>query len=229
MRFVKQPNKLPILNLDKYLSNTNSDKRHGNLLPSTIRALICGSSGSGKTNILLGLLTHENGVRFKNIYIYGKSLQQPKYRHLSEILKPMREVGYYAYTNHDEIIKPEEAKENSVFIFDDVVCSPQSEIRDYFCMGRHKNIDCFYLSQTYSKIPKQLVRDNCNFLMVLKQDLTNLKHIYDDHVNTDFSFEKFKHMCNCCWQNRFGFLVINKDAELNNGRYRKGIDCFIIP
>lgn len=229
MRLVKQHNKLPILNFDKYASTQTEEKRHGDLLPSTIRACICGSSGSGKTNILLSLLTHPNGVRFKNIYIYGKSLQQPKYKHLFEILKPMKNIGYYVYNNHEEILKPEEAKENSVIIFDDIVCSPQSEIRDYFCMARHRSIDCFYLSQTYSKIPKQLIRDNCNILMVLKQDLTNLKHIYNDHVNTDFSFENFRDLCNCCWDNRYGFLVIDKDADLKNGRYRKGFDCFIIP
>lgn len=95
-------------------------------------------------------------------------------------------------------------------------------------MGRHNNIDSFYLTQTYSKVPKQLVRDNCNLLIVLRQDLTNLKHIYDDHVNTDFSFEKFKDVCNYCWRNRYGFLVIDKDSELKNGRYRYGFHSYII-
>ncbi|KAF0748530.1 tigger transposable element-derived protein 4-like [Aphis craccivora] len=31
----------------------------------------------------------------------------------------------------------------------------------------------FYLAQTYSKIPKQLVKDNSSFLIILKQDDTN--------------------------------------------------------
>lgn len=95
-------------------------------------------------------------------------------------------------------------------------------------MGRHNNIDSFYLTQTYSKVPKKQIRDNCNLLIVLRQDLTNLKHIYDDHVNTDFSFEKFKDVCNYCWRNRYGFLVIDKDGELKNGRYRYGFHSYII-
>lgn len=36
-------------------------------------------------------------------------------------------------------------------------------------MGRHA-IDAAYQSRTYSKIPKQLIRDNCNFTVLFKQD-----------------------------------------------------------
>ena len=46
------------------------------------------------------------------------------------------------------------------------------------------HIDCFYLGQTYTRIPKHLIRDNVNFLVPSTQDEMNLKHIYGDHVNT---------------------------------------------
>lgn len=229
MRLIKQRDVLPVLNYDKFISNSTTQNRHGSLLPSTIRTCICGSSGAGKTNILLALLFHKNGVRFENLYIYCKTLSQPKYKYLFEILKPIKEIGLKIFNKHEDIIRPEEAKSNSVAIFDDIVCDSQSEIRNFYCIGRHRNIDSFYLTQTYSRVPKQLIRDNLNFLIVFKQDFTNLKHIYDDHVNTDLTFEKFKEICNNCWQNRYGFLVINKDDDLSNGRYRKGFDCFIIP
>jgi len=42
-------------------------------------------------------------------------------------------------------------------------------------MGRHKNIDSFYLCQTYS--PKHLIRDNANFIIMFKQDDLNMRHI----------------------------------------------------
>lgn len=94
-------------------------------------------------------------------------------------------------------------------------------------MGRHKNIDSFYLSQTYAKIPKHLVRDNANLIILLKQDELNLKHVFDDHVTTDMSFQQFKEICSLCWKVPFGFLVINKECGLNEGRYRKGFDSYI--
>lgn len=43
-------------------------------------------------------------------------------------------------------------------------------------MGRHKYIDTFYLYQTYSYIPKQLIRENTNINVLFKQDVRNLRY-----------------------------------------------------
>jgi len=71
-----------------------------------------------------------------------------------------------------------------------------------------------------------MVRDNSNLIILFKQDEMNLRHVYDDHVNTDMPYAQFREMCPACSPNH-GFLVINKDGELNEGRYRKGFDCFV--
>ena len=41
-----------------------------------------------------------------------------------------------------------------------------------------------FLSQIYARIPKHLIHDNANLLILFKQDGTNLKHVYNDHVPT---------------------------------------------
>ena len=64
--------------------------------------------------------------------------------------------------------------------------------------------------------------------MLLKQDERNLKHVYEDHVGTDMTFQEFKNVCTICWKAKYGFLVIDKDSDLNSGRYRKGFDQYII-
>ncbi|KYN29961.1 hypothetical protein ALC57_00577 [Trachymyrmex cornetzi] len=61
-------------------------RKHGEMLPNTIRAIICGPSNCGKTNVLISLLESPNGVRFENVYVYSKSLQQPKYQYLENFL-----------------------------------------------------------------------------------------------------------------------------------------------
>lgn len=226
IRLTSQNQTLPIKNHD--LNDTLKHyQKHGNLLGGCKRGLIVGGSGSGKTNVIISLLEHPNGLRFENVYLYSKSLYQPKYEYLRKLLKPINGLGYYEYANSADIMSPNAARANSVIIFDDVVCDSQSIIRDYYCFGRHKNNDCFYLCQTYSSIPKQLIRDNANLIVIFKQDVTNLKHIYDDHVNVDMSFERFKKLCSHCWEDRYGFLVVDKDREINSGRYRRGFDCFI--
>ena len=114
-------------------------------------------------------------------------------------------------------------------IFDDIACKKQNNVRDFFCMGRHKKVDCFYLCQTYANIPKHPFRDNVNLLAIFRQDDANLKHIYDDQVNSDMTYTQFKVLCSKCWSDdKYGFLVIDKDRAMNDGRYRKGFDCFAI-
>lgn len=226
IRLISQQQNLPIKNHDS-CSQTKKYPKHSTLLGEGCkRGLLVGGSGCGKTNVMISLLEHPNGLRFENVYLYSKSLYQPKYDYLRKLLKPIKGLGYFEYDNGVDILPPNEAKENSIIIFDDVVCDSQSVIRDYFCFGRHKNIDCFYLCQTYSSIPKQLIRDNANLIVIFKQDNTNLKHIYDDHVNVDMSFDHFKTLCSHCWTTKYGFLVVDKDSQENSGRYRKGFDCY---
>ena len=229
MRFVQHSPAIKVTNFDDRIMFERKIRRHGNMLPNSIRGIICGPSNCGKTNVLISLLESPHGVRFENVYVYSKSLQQPKYQYLENLLTPIEEVGYFAFSNNCDVTHPSEALPNSIFIFDDVACDKQDTIRDYFAMGRHVDVDCFYLCQTYAKIPKHLIRDNANLLILFKQDGTNLKHAYNDHVNTDMSYEDFSNLCHTCWQQKYGFLVIDKDSALADGRYRRGFNDFAIP
>lgn len=112
---------------------------------------------------------------------------------------------------------PQDVRKNSTIIFDDVSTFNQSIIRDYINFGRHNNTDCFYLCLTYISILKQLIRDNANLLVLFLQDILNLKHIFDDHISFDMSFHQFKDFCSLCLQDKFGFVVVDKDREKNNG------------
>lgn len=225
MKFIKQPQTLEINNI--YLRNEATKTRHSILLPNTIRCIISGPSNCGKTNVMLNLLLHRNGLKFKNIYLYSKTGFQPKYCFLNQVMKEIPETQFFMFNENKDVLHPNNALPNSIMIFDDVACENQSNIRNYFTMGRHNQIDCFYLSQTYSKIPKQLIRDNANLLIIFKQDDTNLKHIYNEHVNTDMNWIKFKQICSIIWKDHFRFLLINKDCAVNKGRYRQGFDTFI--
>lgn len=231
MRVVKHPSlTMPLTDLDRLVSATETKRRHSDLIPNSLRAIVCGPSGCGKTNLILNLIFDENGLTFENIYIYSKSLGQPKYELLSLVLNRLPEIGFYRFSDNDAVVDPNEAKENSIFIFDDVACDKQDKIRAYFSMGRHRNVDSFYLTQTYTRIPKHLIRDNANVLVLFKQDEVNLKHVYDEHVNTDMRFEEFKEMCRRCWNDgKYNPLIIMKDFEIKDGRYRIGMDKYIYP
>ena len=229
MNVKEQSLKLPVTNIDVLVGEKiERPKRHGPLLPNSIRAVFCGPSNCGKTNALLSLIMHPNGLKFDNIYIYSKSLNQPKYTFLENLLKPISEIKYFAFNDREQVISPDKALSNSIMIFDDIACEKQDSLKAFFCMGRHKNVDSFYLCQSYAQVPKHLVRDNVNFLVIFRQDEMNLKHIYSDHINTDITFENFKKMCLECWQDEHSFMTVDKTSEMKNGRYRKNFDQFLI-
>ena len=133
MEFEAQSTKLPLANFDNFTQEWKTEvKRHGNLLSNSVRAIFCGPSNCGKTNALLTLLPHPNGLRFENIYIYSKSLNQPKYKFLEKFLQTVNEIEYFPFNEHEEVVQPNEAQPNSIIVFDDVASDKQDNIRAFF-------------------------------------------------------------------------------------------------
>ena len=215
MSFIQQKHKFKIVH-----TKENIQKKLG-LFPTNIRCVICGPSGSGKTVVIYNLIVRKEGLKFTNLYLISKSLDQEKYKKIIEIFSLCDEVKLHTFTDCE--ITPNDVESQSVVVFDDIN-SPN--ITQFFSMGRHKNINCFYLCQSYSKVHKHL-RDNVNFLILFKQDDLNLKHVYHNHVGNDFSFDQFKNLCHQCWdKTKYGFFVIDKERSKNNGKYRFMFDQF---
>ena len=228
MRTKQHKVKFHIFNLD-HLASEKPVQKHGPLFPNSIRAIICGPSNCGKSNVMMSMLYSPDGLKFANLYVYSKSLHQPKYQLLESILNEVIGVRFHSFKENDEIMQPSEAERNSVFIFDDIGSGKQEKIRDFFSMGRHSDVDSFFLIQSYTRALKHMVRDNANFLILFKQDELNLRRVYNDHVSSDMKFEEFKDMCLECWKEKYGFITICKDFDTNEGRYRMGLDRYIYP
>ena len=61
--------------------NVNKIKRNNNkLLPKSIRGIIIGKSGCGKTTLLLNLLLRPGWLDYNHLQVFGKSLFQPEYK-----------------------------------------------------------------------------------------------------------------------------------------------------
>ena len=57
-----------------------SKRNNSNLLPKSIRGIIVGKSGCGKTTLLLNLLLRPGWLDYNNLQVFGKSLFQPEYK-----------------------------------------------------------------------------------------------------------------------------------------------------
>ena len=124
----------------------------------TFRLLLCGGSGSGKTNLLCHMLLSPL-IYFDQLHLYAKNMIEK----MNEISK---QVGYdVLICNNNDIIPVSDIQNTDlqrVIIFDDFVCEKnQKPLIDYFIQGRHKNCSVIYLSQSYYATPKP-IRLNCS-------------------------------------------------------------------
>ena len=61
--------------------NETTCKRFNNpLLPKSIRGVIVGKSGCGKTTLLINILIQPDWLDYNQLFVFGKSLFQPEYK-----------------------------------------------------------------------------------------------------------------------------------------------------
>ena len=120
------------------------------------------------------------------------------------------------------------SEDKNFMIFDDLLLERQNKCECYYIRGRQSNVDCFYLSQNYFKLPRQTIRENANFICLFPQNLKNINHIYNDHVGEDMTREEFRKFCHECWEKPHGFAVIDLTSKKDAGKYRGGFDNFFI-
>ena len=127
--------------------NTNFKQLYKYMLKSNFRMLICGNSGSGKTNLLYHILMKPL-VYYDQIHLYGKILEQEKYRNMIETMNNISgQVGYDIMHYNNDDVKPVNSLESDsqkIVIFDDFICDKnQKPLIDYFIQGRHKKYQFF--------------------------------------------------------------------------------------
>ena len=220
---------MKLVNYDLVADHKLEKKKKGGRLdlPENMRARVCGPASCGKTNLVLNLVCNEGWLDYDRLYVYSKTLFQSKY----ELLKRAFEetcpgVATFCSANED-VLSPENLPMagKSVVLFDDFMIEKQDAIERYFAYGRHAGADIFYLCQTYSRIPKRVVRDNANVLILFRQDDANLRHVYRNHVGGDVSFDEFRNKCAECWNSDpYGFLTLDKTKPSHGGRYRAMLD-----
>ena len=115
-----------------------------------------------------------------------------------------------------------------LMVFDDCFLGRQSKSDAYYTRGRHNNCDTIFLSQNYFRLPRQTIRENCNFLMLFQQDSKNINHIHADHCS-DIPIDEFRKFCKHVWKTKHSFITIDLTSGINNGKYRMNLNTFYIP
>ena len=88
-------------------NDASSNRFNNPLLPRSIRGLIVGKSGCGKTTLLLNLLLRPGWLDYDNLQIFGLSLFQPEYKILKKAFeeKLPKQAIIGLFDCQDEIIR----------------------------------------------------------------------------------------------------------------------------
>ena len=134
------------------------------------------------------------------------------------------------YGDCDLIPDPSELNPDAknLLVLDDCFLGKQNKAEAYYTRGRHNNCDTIFLSQNYFRLPRQTIRENCNFFLLFKQDTKNVNHIHADHCS-DIPLEEFKNFCKQVWSTKHAFVTIDLTSSIDNGKYRKNLHTFYIP
>ena len=141
-----------IINFDKYLSGDNKQIKHHYLLPDC-HYMIVGSTGSGKTNLLLNMVL--KWMNYDLCCVYTVNPEQDKYRFL-------KEQGIEVLSPEDLPPVEELDPQQKVIVFDNIKLDNMKKLMEYFSLSRNRNCNCIYLTQSYFNTPKYIRRNtNC--------------------------------------------------------------------
>ena len=133
-------------------------------------------------------------------------------------------IEIFEYTDINELPNTnaiDDTKRN-LFIFDDCIEDPhQTPIQSFFSRGRHKSCQCIYLTQSYFKLDRQLIRNNANLLILFEISDRDVRTIYSDFVSSTISScDVFLRFCKYVWRKQdYNFLIIdifNRDVGKRN-------------
>jgi len=160
---------------------------------------------------MLNFLINDKILDYSDVYIYTSTLYQQAYTFLKKYYNDLEndiKTGFrinakvaHFYNADDEIKNPSELDSNTnhIMVFDDVMLSDQTKIKEYFCRGRHNKVNVFYLCQSLQKISKDCIRDNANVFILFHQDDKTLDYFHETHVSGDMDFKEFKTFCDEAW------------------------------
>ena len=132
------------------------------------------------------------------------------------------------YQSAEDVPDPREpsSQKKKLMVFDDLLLKKRNTCESYNVRGRHSNVDCFHLAKNYFKLPRQTIRENANFICVFSQDLKNLNHIFDDHVESDKTKEEFRQLCKTAWEKQHGFVIIDLSSKKTTVNIEVGLTSF---
>ena len=199
-----------------------------------------GRSGSGKSCLLMNMLTNKNLL--KNYFHYTivfsptagkyddtyKALNLPEENFIENFGKEELEslIDQRKSLIEEKGIAWVAKNSRMVIILDDVVANraflqSQTALK-LFCLLRHYLCSIFILVQSYTKLPRAL-RLNCNSTYIFPSSQSEIEVLLDEITPAGMRKRDFEKVIAYCTSEPFSFMAINNHASKNQ-QVRKNLD-----
>jgi hypothetical protein len=175
---------MSIPNWGAMLPKEYQDKGHGmnelTGLPKLFRGILLGSSGSGKTNLLIDFIKRSPNV-YTHLHLIARQPNQPLYEYLADKLG-----GFVTIYDESTVPRVDDIKKNGLqlVVFDDFSNDQKwtaEHVTPFYIRGRHRGLTTLFLAHAFHSGCPKMVRLNNEVLMLLKSpSKTDLKSVLRD-------------------------------------------------
>ena len=222
---------LKVINFDNVKGGVKPKKYrncHKDMIQFPSSVLIVGKSGSGKTNILMSILTVYSC--YDKIYLVTPHLDQPKYQTLIKFYEKVEEKTGEEILEVFETIEEAPTGEDmdtelqNCIVFDDVIMNKDlSEVENWFVKNRHSNTQVYFLTQSYTKKTPIVVRQNANYHIFLKTPSRKNQSLIYQELGYNTTKERFVEMFNDATDG-YNFFMVDLKTFDPMKQYRKNFN-----
>ena len=202
--------------------------------------LIVGRTGSGKTNVLLEILTNPDllGDAFekKDIFLYSALKPDPKMIDTLKIPKKniMKDWDENSVQTHLDKLEQKAKKDfksapYTLLIFDDVLQKKKFLKSETFAnlATCHRHFKCCYAVLTqYYKAISPVIRTNCSYIIFFASSQMETQKLYEEQAPHGYNKNKFLKCVDLATNEPYSFLSINTRAKYDE-KLRKGFNLIM--
>jgi hypothetical protein len=211
------------------------------------RVLFNGSSGSGKSNLIISMLTRPEFYLnyFDYVFILSPNFDRDdSYRHIDKLIAKQQRTKkgtiFQTYEKYDaeemsQIIAelneaveklPKSKRKRVLFLLDDILEDKallnSSFLSLLFTRGRHLNASIWFSTQSYKSTPRKLRLQLSDVILFSPRNLSEKKMIYEE-FSAGLSPDMFDAIVDMIFSKPFSFLVIRPNQT---DKKRKLSMCF---
>jgi hypothetical protein len=188
--------------------------------------LVVGKSGSGKTQVIVNILSNSNLLKgyFTKILLFSdtkpdKELIDDLNLDKKNIITDFTEEDVEKVINEQEKViaaKGFNKSEKVIMIFDDILSKPKF-LKSKVCTklataNRHYNISYIFSTQYYKKVPP-VIRTNSRYYIIFPSSMSEIEKIAQELCPPQMSQKKFIKYIQYATEKKYSFMSINTDSE----------------